>query len=480
MSDRRGYIFTRAPGDEPDALAWAAPAAAVVAAGVTSATITWATPTGGAGGYTYSSPGIAYDSAGASSTVTLSTSGSGAGATVVSGMVNGQTVLLQRTVTDSDGTVVPVQGAATVAATATAITAGTAPAGQSLAAGTTSATIGTWGAPSGGTAPYTYVVTELGGSGVTISGSGLGPYTVAGLTDGVTYAFLLTISDSAGTPLKGISVVTISVAASTAAGEWQVIGETTYTDANWTALSSTDTSTAAPQHTLYAADGTTVRALVRNSSAQARTLSLSPSAAGVKLVNGSTAASPSIGLWPADWDTLRGASRRDAHLLQVRATGYEPAGSGAFVHIVGFSTGSTAASPLMGIRVTNTGSNLLISAYSYFLGGSASVRTITAGADRRWTVDLQLVIIDGGARHRLYITPSPATGWAPPETGIRATVDHNSGVMTLGDASVAASWFGTSQSARTAVVAYHDGTATTGAAVEITATRYLRLVNGSR
>jgi len=461
-----------------DALAWAAPAATLVTAGTTSGAVTWATPTGGTPGYTYGAAGIVSDSAGASSTATVATAGTAPGATTVSGLVNGQTVVIQRTATDAEGAQVTVQAAVTVAATAAGVTPGTAPAGQSLAAGTTSATIGTWGAPSGGTPGYTYAVTDPTGA-TTISGSGLGPWTVDGLTDGVTYAFLLTITDSASA--KGYSVVTIAVAASETAGQWEVVGETFYTDADWTALSSTDATVAAPQHTLYGADGTTVRALIRNTSTQARTLSLTPSGAGLKLVNGTAAASPSVGLWPANWDILRAGSRRNAHLLQVRATGYEPAGSGAFVHILGFSTGSGAASPLMGIRVTNTGSNLLISAYSYFLSGSASARTITAGADRRWSVDMQLVIIDGGSSHRLYITPSPADGWAPPETGaIRATVGQNSAVFTLGDLSTATDWFGASQSARAAVVPYHDGTATTGAGIEITATRYLRLINGSR
>jgi hypothetical protein len=461
------------------ALAWAIPAAVLVSAGSTSGVVNWPTPTGGTAPYSYSAAGFVADTEGAASTALLATAGAGAGATTVSGLVNAQTVVVQRTVTDSAGASITVQAAVTVASTAAGVTPGTAPAGQTLAAGTASATIGTWGAPSGGTGPYTYAVTEPGGTGVTIGGSGLGPWTVAGLSDGVTYAFLLTITDSLGA--KGYSVVTISVAASSSMGTWEVIGETLYTDANWTALSSTDATIAAPQHTLYAADGTTVRALVRNNSAQARTLSIAPSGVGLQLVNGSAGASPSVGLWPVDWDTLRAGSRRNVHLLQVRATGYEPAGSGAFVHLLGFSTGSTAASPLMGIRVTNTGSNVLISAYSYFLSGSAAARTIIAGADRRWSVDMQLVIIDGGSRHRLYITPSPADGWAPPETGaIRATVGQNSAVFTLGDLATATNWFGTGQADRAALVPYHDGTNTTGAGIEITATRYLRLMNGSR
>jgi hypothetical protein len=467
---------------ESPALSWAAPAAAVVASGVTSATITWATPLGGAGGYNYSDPGIAYDSAGASSTVTLSTSGSGAGATVVSGMVNGQTVLLQRTVTDSDGTVVSVQGAATVAATATAITAGTAPAGQSLAAGTTSATIGTWGAPSGGTAPYTYVVTELGGSGVTISGSGLGPYTVAGLTDGVTYAFLLTISDSAGVPLRGISVVTISVARSAAANEWGVVDELDFTDANWTALSSTDAtaSTAAWQHTLYASDGTTPRAYVRNNSTQARTLSLSPGGNGLVLVNGTTTATPSVAVWPAGWNTLRAASRRDAWLIEAIIQGEEPSGSGTFVHVFGISTSSTNASPLTGASARNTGSNTSLRAASYISSfAETTVSTITAGATRLYTAACQVTIKDS-RRHTVYITPN-VTNFQEPETGLRVHAQTASTTISAvnADTPASAAWFDGTIGGRTAFVLFHDGVATSGSAVRLLKLRLLRKVNGS-
>lgn len=459
-------------------LAWAPPAAVSVAAGNTSGVVTWTTPTGGEDPYTYDPVGIVADTAGASTTAAISTSGAGAGSTTVTGLVNGQTVVLQRTVTDDSGATRTIQAAVTVAATAASITPGTAPANQSLAAGTTVATIGTWGAPSGGTGPYTYALTDPTG-GTTISGSGLGPWVAAGLTDGVTYAFLLTITDSLGA--KGYSVVTIAVAASPSMGEWEVIGETLFTDADWTALSSADAGIAAPQHTIYGADGTTVRATIRNASAQARTVSIAPSSVGVKLVNGTAGASPAIGLWPATWDTLRASSRRDVHLLQIRATGYEPAGSGTFVHFLGFSTGTLATTPLMGLRITNTGSNVLISAYSYYLGGSpVAVRTVTAGVDRRWSVDLQLVIIDGGARHRLYVTVNPGTEWAPPETGIRATVDNASGVMTLGEASTPPAYNASSAGSRMAAVAYHDGTATVGSGIEIQALRYLRLPNGSR
>lgn len=467
---------------EAPALAWAAPASAVVAAGTTSATITWATPTGGTTPYSYSAASVVYDSTGASSTVALSTSGAGAGATTVSGLVNGQTVVVQRTVTDADGTEFPVQGVATVAATSASVTAGTAPAAQSLAAGTTSVTIGTWGSPSGGTGPYTYAVTELGGSGVTIGGSGLGPWTAVGLTDGVTYAFLLTVTDSLSA--KGYSVVTVSVAPSAAIGGWEVVDSLDFTDANWTAASTTSTtaSTTAWYLTLYAADGTTPRAYVRNNNTDSRTLSLSPSGTGLRLVNGSTAVQPTVVVWPAGWTPLLGASRRDVWMVEALVRGEEPAGSGAFGHHFSITTGQSAvSSPATGLRVVNTGSNVNLTASSYISAGdNVAVRAITAGATRLYRASVQVTIADS-RRHVIYINPD-ATTFCDPETGLRVQAQSASTTMTAvsGENTASSTWFASSIGGRTGLAIYHDGTATTGSYIEVLGLRLLRLTRGSR
>jgi len=458
-------------------LAWAAPDATLVTAGTTFGAVSWPTPTGGAGGYTYSAAAFVADSAGASSTATVSTAGTAPGTSTVSGLANNQTVVLQRTVTDSDGETVTVQAAVTVAATAAGVTPGTAPAGQTLAAGTPSATIGTWGAPSGGTGPYTYALTEPGGSGVTISGSGLGPWTVAGLTDGVTYVFLLTITDSLGA--KGYSVVTISVAAVVSTGAWEVVGETNFADGDWTDLESTAATAATPQHLLYAADGTTQRAFSRNTSTSARTLILDGDT-GITLRNGSTAVQPSVGIVPGGWSGMAGASRRDAHILQMQVGGYETAGTSNFVHVVGISTTSANSSPLMGFRVVNTGSNVLVTFYSYYLSDSVTLRTIPTGVDRRWSADFQLVILDGGSSHRAYVTVNP-TGWADPLTGQRVSIQAPSRTLTLGDWPTAATWTAGTDSGRPAVVLYHDGGSVTltESGVMVTRCRHLRLPGGS-
>ena len=458
-----------------DPLAWAAPAAALVTAGTTSGAVTWATPTGGTPGYTYGTAGIVSDSAGASTTATVATAGTAPGATTVSGLVNGQTVVIQRTATDAAGAQVTIQAAVTVAATAAGVTAGTAPAGQSLAAGTTSATIGTWGAPSGGAGGYTYAVTDPTGA-TTISGSGLGPWTVAGLTDGVTYAFLLTITDSASA--KGYSVVTISVAAAASVGSWEVVGETDFTDGDWTALTSTSATAATPQHLLYAADGTTRRAFTRNTNTAARTLILDSD--GVTLRNGSTAVQPSVGVVPGGWAGIIAASRRDAHILQIQVSGYEVAGTSNFVHVIGISTTSTPISPMMGLRVVNSGTGTVVTFYSYYLADDVTLRTIPTGVDRRWSVDFQLMILDGGSSHRAYVTFNP-TAWADPMTGQRVSIQGAARALTLADWSTATNWFSGTDSGTPAVVMYHDGGSATltDSGVLVTKCRHLRLPQGS-
>jgi len=467
-----------------EALAWTAPAATASAAGTASGTITWNTPTGGSTPYSYTAAAVVYDSTGASTTAAVSTSGAGAGTTTVSGLVNGQTVVVQRTVTDALGATVSIQGAVTIAATTAAITPGTAPAGQSLAAGTTSATIGTWGSPSGGTAPYTYAVTELGGSGVTMSGSGLGPWSVAGLTDGTAYVFLLTITDSAGTPAKGYSVVTVSVASGTASGEWEVVDELDFTDANWTSLSSTDAtqSTTAWQHTLYASDGVTARAYVYNNVSDARTLSLSPSGAGLTLVNGSTAVQPSVFVWPAGWGPLRAGSRRDAWMVEAIVAGEEPAGSTTFGHHFNINTSTTSVptSPGTGLRIINSGSQIRVAASSYISGlADQAIQFLSPSPTRAYTCGVQITIADS-RRHDIHVRPS-ATDYADPQTGQRVRVQATSTTMTSpgGDVTASSTWFATSISGRTKFGVYHDGTATTGSYVALRKLRLLRKPLGS-
>ena len=461
------------------ALSWAVPAAAAVSSGTTSATVTWATPTGGTAPYTYSTASVVYDSQGASTTATLSTSGAGAGSTTISGLASGQTVILSRTVTDAASASVTVQGVATVGATSATITPGTAPAAQTLAAGSTSATIGTWGAPSGGTGPYTYAVTELGGSGVPIAGSGLGPWSVAGLSDGVTYAFMLTITDSLGA--KGYSVVTIAVRRVAVTGEWIVVDAVDFTDANWTALSSTSTttSTSAWQHTLYAADGTTPRAYVYNNSVDARTLSLSPSGSGLTLVNGAVSLQPSVGIWPAGWDALRGGSRRDLWLVEAIVAGKEPTGTTNFVHIANLSRDAFTTSG-SGLRNINSSSSSMVRVASYLVTfAEQAIQTVAPGSFREYTAGVQVTINDQ-RQHDVFVRVG-ATDYGDPQSGQRVRVQVASGAMTstAGNYPTSAGWFDTNIQFRTKWWLYHDGSATTNSEVRLLKLRLLRKPNGS-
>lgn len=461
-------------------LAWVPPAATSVNAGTTTAAIVWPTPTGGRTPYTYGNVAVVFDSRAELTTATFTTSGS-PGTTSFSSLVDGQTVVVSRSVTDANGDILTIQAAVAVGAVAATVTPGTAPAGQTLAAGTTTVTIGTWDAPSGGTGPYTYAVTDISGGGTTITGSGLGAWSASGLSDGQTYAFLLTVTDSLGA--VGYSVVTVSVAKVANLGLWVIEDELDFTDADWTSLSSTDAtvSSVSWQHTLYAADGVTPRAYVRNGSAQARTLSISPSGVGLQLVNGTAASSPSVQVWPAGWTSLLGGSRRDAWMIEAVVEGEEPSGSTTFVHICGITTANTAATtPTTGLRVVNTSTNTVVRAASYVSSFTEqSVQTVAAGATRKWRASVQVTISDS-RRHDVYVDID-SSDFSDPQTGQRVRAQAPSSSMSTvgGDVSTSASWFATTLAGRTAFTLYHDGSATSGSYFRLKKIRLLRNPNGS-
>jgi hypothetical protein len=164
----------------------------------------------------------------------------------------------------------------------------------------------------------------------------------------------------------------------------------------------------------------------------------------------------------------------------MQVSGYEVAGTSAFRHIVGISTTSTITSPMMGLRILNTGSDVRVTFYSYYLADDVVLRTIPAGVDRRWSVDFQLMIIDGGSGHRAFVTFDP-TDWAEPMTGQRVSIQGPSRTLTLGDWPTAADWGAATDSGRPAVVLYHDGSSATltESGVMVTRCRHLRLPLGS-
>lgn len=460
-------------------LAWAAPAAVVSNAGVTSASVTWNSATGGVAPYVYGAVGAVYDSQGGATTAILSTVGT-PGTTTVSGLVNGQTVVLERTVRDATGTIITVQGAVTIASTAAGVTPGAAPAPQTLASDVTIATIGTWGAPSGGTGPYTYAVTEISNGGTLVSGSGLGAWSVSGLTSGFTFVFLLTVTDSLGA--KGYSVTTISV--TPASDVWEVLDETDFTDADWTAFSTTSTtaSSVAWYGFLYAADGVTIRAYLYNNVTDARTLSLSPSGSGLVLVNGLTTVQPTIGVWPAGWTAMIGGSRRDAWLIEAIVGGEEPAGVTGFVHIFNVSTNNTtaASTPGTGLRNINSATNTQIRVISYITAAAEQIiQAIPPSPTRAYTCGVQVTIADS-RREDVYVR-TYATDYGSPQSGQRVRVQATSTAMTSvgADVTTSAAWFGSSIGSRTKFWLYHDGSATVGSNVRLLKLRLLRKINGS-
>lgn len=373
-------------------LAWAPPTSVSRPSGSTTATITWNSAIGGVSPYTYSASTLAYDSLGSYS-ATVSDAGL---TSSVSGLANGSTYLFNRTVTDASGSSVTIQAAVVVASAVSSITPGNGPLNQVLAAGTTSAVIGTWSPASGGTAPYTYVLSEPTGNGAVISGSGLGSYSTTGLTNGRTYAFQLEITDSLGA--KGYSVVTISIAY--AVPSWTIVREIDFTDANWTALNSTDAtaSTAAPQHILYASDGVTPRAQVWNNTAQARRLRIDPSSTGLALITTNTAATPSIKVIALDasganvFSTLNFAD--DLIKVEYIIEGEEPVGTGSFSHLSSFSVSQTNGANQHGFRVINSGSNIqpYRRGWTTTLVDTIDGAAIVPGSSRKYQAQIEIYI----------------------------------------------------------------------------------------
>lgn len=369
-----------------------------------------------------------------------------------------------------------------VASDAADLTAPTPPTPQSLASSATTASL-TWthpGAPSGTTYAITSIKDVQNNSVSTSSGSGLGAW-VFPVESSKTYAATIEATGPDGQKAQSTAIVQVA----SALGEWELLGECDFTDADWTALSSTDatTSTTAWQHVLYEADGATPRAYILNNSAAARTLSIDPSGSGLELVNGSASVQPTIGVWPANWTPLLGGSRADLWMIEAVCEFEEPAGSGALVHFVGVGTGSSAiASPSTGVRVTNTSSNLLVSAASYFSGFSTqTLATVTAGASRLARVAMQVVI--GDSRRQTGYFTLGATDFQDPEASAADRIRFASASTTISavdaDDPASSDWFNSGILGRTKALLYHDGTATSGSAVRLKKLRLLRIVGGS-
>ena len=388
-------------------LGWVPPASLSLSSGTTSSTLTWNSPSGGVGPYTYGPSTMSFDSSGA---YALGLSDAGLVTSITS--ITSGTFILERTVTDATGASVTIQAAMIVNAVSSSIISGTAPSNLVLPAGTTSVIIGSWLPASGGTPAYSYVLTEPTGNGSVITGTPLGPYSASGLTNGRTYAYQLEITDSLGA--KGFSICTISVAYEVP--EWIVVQETDFTDANWTALNSTDvtTSITVPQHILYAADGTTPRAQVWNNTAQVRRLRIDPSSTGLALICTNPAATPSIKiviLNASGQNVLQSINFvEDLVKIEFLVEGEEPVGTGALIHLSAFSNVNTNTATQHGQRVTNSGSNVLIQRRAWVGADNLLTdATVAVGTSRKYCSQYELYItgsrtVESYARHAASIT----------------------------------------------------------------------------
>lgn len=404
-------------GVEIPTLAWVAPTTVTSNSGTTTQTITFNPPTGGRPPYTYGTPTVSYDS----TETGYATVSRAELVCTVSNLVDNATYVISLTATDSEGSVISVEGTIVVLAGVNAITFASRPENQTLEPEVIYTSLSAWGSPSGGTGPYTYAVTEPTGRGVTITGSGLGPYIIDGLTSGRSYVILMTVTDSLGA--KGYSAVTISVGY--APSGWSVVADIDFTDSNWTALNSTDNTanSGSPQFTIYGSDGTTPRVQIWNTSTQSRRLKIDPSSTGLTLRTLFTTASPSIKVVPVDalnrpiFPQLDWTN--DVIKIEFHAEIEEPSGVGAFAHLVSFATATTNGNIQHGYRVVNSGTNIIPQRRSWTTSSTdVNQSTVTAGSTRKCQLQLEIYVtgsrtVESYGREGSTVTtftPTPRTG----------------------------------------------------------------------
>jgi len=187
----------------------------------TSSSFTFNAPTGGSGSYSYAAVLSQLIGTGAALT------GTGLGAYQVTGLNDGDVVKVTLTSTDT-ATNQQVFNTATIAvlqaATFTPLVAGADPAAQILVAGSTSVNV-TFNTPTGGTGAYSYSVglEETLNSGASVSGSGLGPYTVSGLGDGSAIKLTLTATDLGLVGQTVTSAAQVGVLTAPGSGSWVTV-----------------------------------------------------------------------------------------------------------------------------------------------------------------------------------------------------------------------------------------------------------------
>ena len=367
------------------------------------------------------------------------------------------------------------------------ITFSSSPAVQTLPNTVSTAVIPPWGAPTGGTAPYTYSLTQLGVDVLTVSGSDLGPYSIYGMTAGATYVFQITATDALGA--KGYAITSVSTQPATA--NWIVVQQTDFTDTNWTALSSTDTtqSTTVPQLILYAADGVTKRAEIWNNSSQARRLELSPGGDGLILATESTGASPFLKVVPigATGQNVFQTLNYSTDIIKVEFIGYteENAGTAAFVRLFGFGSASSNTAIQHGFRIISSGTGVLPqrrSASPTLLDISQSV--YATGATRKLWLRWE-GYLTGSRTVESYAQYSNTTALEYPTVARSGKYYYHQSASQVQTATPALVDFGSTSTAdQFAILLYNDGSVIDGGVnlsrMVLTSLRVSKLANGSK
>ena len=196
-----------------------------LALNVTTANVTVAGFSGGSGNLTYAA--VLSKPAGSSASFT----GTNLGPFALSGLENGKAYVMLVTATDTTSNQTCVSDAVVSVAGNTAanspLVAGAAPARQDKVTGTTSTAI-TFAAFSGGSGSVAYssALSKPASSSASLSGTGLGAYTINGMVDGEGYSVKLTATDSGDNQVAAVScVVTVAAAASAGGGDQFVIAE---------------------------------------------------------------------------------------------------------------------------------------------------------------------------------------------------------------------------------------------------------------
>ena len=170
------------------------PANQVLPSGSTTTSVTFAASSGGSGAYSYSAALDQIVGSGAS------IAGSGLGPYTVSGLADGAEVQIILTTTDTGpvAQTVTAQCIITVDFVYAPLVASANPADQALPAGSTASAPASFTAPTGGSGAYSYAasIVQSVGTGATLSGSGLGPYTVSGLSAGDVVEVTLVSTDT--------------------------------------------------------------------------------------------------------------------------------------------------------------------------------------------------------------------------------------------------------------------------------------------